>query len=173
MTTGPELKQASIHVVSGHSLVVPLIIEGLPETIVVLGKRWRRKREFHLTAVAERVIESLDPGEHAWNRVIDVASGRDLGTITVRDEIRRVRSPEQPGLETLIVMADCPGLERLYSDLSSALAVQLSPPPAHVTLYSTDPAAGIGIVDEAELAERAPALTEKEQAAVRGAMSFP
>ena len=64
-------------------------------------------------------------------------------------------------------------LEELYRDLSSALGVDLSPPPAHVTLYSTDPTEGIGIVDKAELADRAPALSEAEQEEVRRAMSFP
>ena len=33
------LKQASLHVVSGYSLVVPLVIEGLPEVIEALGIR--------------------------------------------------------------------------------------------------------------------------------------
>jgi hypothetical protein len=70
-------------------------------------------------------------------------------------------------------MADCPGLEELYDDLSRALGAALWPPPAHVTLYSTDPAAGIGIADETELTARAPALGEAEQAELRRAMALP
>lgn len=169
---GRALKQASIHVVSGYSLVVPLVIEGLPEEIGALGMRWRRKREFHLTAVASRVIENLDGGEEAWDQVIDVASGRCLGPVTALEEVRRVRDPRGSELQTLIAMADCPGLDDLYDDLSSALGANLTPPPAHVTLYSTDPAAGIGIVSHSELAERAPPLSAAQQDEVRRAIDW-
>jgi hypothetical protein len=174
MTVGRELEQASIHVVAGHSLVVPLIIERLPPTITALGRRWQRKREFHLTAVPACLIDGLDGRpEPNWDRVAEVASGRRLGPVRARCELRRASDPEEPGLQTLIVMADCPGLEELYDDLSRALGAALWPPPAHVTLYSTDPAAGIGIADETELTARAPALGEAEQAELRRAMALP
>jgi hypothetical protein len=169
---GRDLPQASIHVVAGQSLVVPLIVDGLPERIEVLGRRWHRKREFHLTAVAARVIEAVGRDD-AWERVIDVASGRRLGPVRARHEVRRVTHPEQTELETLIVMADCPGLEDLHRALSEALNASLMPPPAHVTLYSTDPARGIGITDQTELADRAPPLDQAEQAEIRRAMAFP
>ena len=173
MPLGRELEQASIHVVAGHSLVVPLIIQRLPPFASALGRRWQRKREFHLTAVPARLIDGLSgPREQIWDRVAEVASGRRLGPIRARRELRRVSDPEEPALQTLIVMADCPGLEELYDELSRVLGAELSPPPAHVTLYSTDPAAGIGIVDEAELKARAPALGEAEQAELRRALAM-
>lgn len=169
-----QLHQASIHVVEGHSLVVPLIIEGLPGEVEVLGRRWRRKREFHLTVVAARVIDGLDQDAGpAWDKVVEAASGRRLGPVEALDEVRHVTHPERPYLQTLIVMARCPGLDGLYDDLARALQAPLRIPPAHVTLYSTDPAEGIGIVDERELADRAPPLSSKEQDALRQAMCFP
>jgi hypothetical protein len=169
-----ELAQASIHVVEGQSLVVPLVIEGLPPQISALGRRWQRKREFHLTAVAARVIEAVAGGQAgAWDRVIATASGRRLGPVSARSEVRRVVHPQEPELQTLIVMVDCAGLESLHRDLSEALGAELRPPPAHVTVYSTDPGRGIGITSESELAERAPALGPTEQAELRRAMSFP
>jgi hypothetical protein len=168
-----ELRQASIHVVEGESLVVPLIIEGLPAEIEVLGRRWHRKREFHLTAVAARVIEGIESAGSVWDTIVEVASGRRLGPVEAAEEIRRVIHPQTPDLATLIVMASCEGLDELYADLSRALQIALKPPPAHVTLYSTDPARGIGIVDEQELAGRAPPLSGREQDAVRRAMAGP
>ncbi|HZU61011.1 MAG TPA: hypothetical protein VE983_08600, partial [Solirubrobacteraceae bacterium] len=89
------------------------------------------------------------------------------------EEVRRVTHPDTPELQTLVVMARCPGLENLCHDLTEALRAPIRPPPAHVTLYSTDPAQGIGIVDERELAERAPPLSRGQQEAVRRAMRFP
>lgn len=159
---------------AGESLVVPLIIEGLPEEIDVLGRRWLRKREFHLTVLAARVIDGLRPRvSGAWDTVARVASGRRLGPVQALEVIRRVTHHEKPELQTLIVMARCAGLEDLYDKLAEALGSPLRPPPAHVTLYSSDPAEGIGIVDEQELADRAPSLSPADQAAVRQAIGFP
>jgi hypothetical protein len=164
------LRQASLHVVAGASVVAPLIIDGLPERIEALGLSWKRKAEFHLTAIS---VAKLTPaGADPWPLVTRVASGRALGPITVRPEVRRVAHPDKPGLRTLIVMADAPGLTSLYEDLSAALDVRLTPPPAHVTLYSSDPFDGIGLDDERELAERAPPLSAAEQAEVMEAMGF-
>lgn len=167
--TRRELTQASIHVVAGHSLVVPLIGD-LPEIATCLGRRWRRKRELHLTVVAERRLEALD--ERGWDRVVRVASGRRLGPVRVGDDIRRVRHPERQELETLVAMAECAGLAELIADLVRATGVRLPVPPVHVTLYSTDPAKGIGITDQRELEELASRLGEPELEEVRRAIGW-
>jgi hypothetical protein len=168
-----RLRKASLHAVERSSLVVPVIIDGLPESIEALGRAWQRKREFHVTAASTAMIERAGGGRSdTWDRVTRAASGRDIGPITVREEIRRVHDPDKPGLQTLIVMVDAPGLVELHHELSSALRAELRPPPAHVTVYSTDPAAGIGIDDEQQLAERAPALSPAEQDEIRRAMRF-
>jgi hypothetical protein len=170
---GHRLPEASLHVVEGTSLVVPVIIAVLPERIEALGQSWQRKREFHLTAASTAMIEHAGAGRSdAWDRVTRAASGHAVGPITARTEIRRVHHPEKPGLETLIVMVDVPGLVELHRRLSSALGAELQPPPAHVTVYSTEPAEGIGIDDEQQLAERAPPLSPADQDEVRQAMRF-
>ena len=167
-----ELRQASIHVVEGQSLVVPLIIEGLPESIEALDRGWARKREFHLTALAARLLDPPEERPDVWDQIGQVAAGRQLGPVRAGGEFRRVSHPNRADLETLIVMAECPGLDELVRDLSQAIAGRLPVPPAHVTLYSTDAAQGIGITDERELAERAPPLSESEQEDIRRAVGW-
>jgi hypothetical protein len=168
-----RLPEASLHVTPGVSVVAPLIIRGLPEEIEALGERWLRKREFHLTAVSAAVLEAgTRVRPDLWEIVSSVASGRRIGPIATSTEVRRVTHPTRPGLRTLIVMARAAGLADLHRDLSAALDVELTPPPAHVTLYSSDPGAGIGIADEQELRIRAPLLTEAQQDEVRRAMHF-
>src|SRR5947209_1400183 len=170
---GHRLRQASLTVVEGSSLVVPVIITGLPEEIDALGRRWRRKREFHVTAASADIVDRAGGGrDDTWERVTRAASGRSIGRIRARPEVRRVRRPDQSDLETLIVMVDAPGLANLHRELSATLDADLRPPPAHVTVYSSDPAAGIGIDDEQQLAERAPALSRAEQDEIRRAMRF-
>jgi hypothetical protein len=163
-----------MHVSPGGSVIVPLIIEGLPETIEALGTSWQRKAEFHLTAASSEKLEAAAPGRaDLWRVVTRVASNRSLGSITVRDEVRRVANhPDKPALRTLIVMVQAPGLQKLYADLSAALGGCLELPPAHVTLYSSDPFDGIGLDHARELAERAPPLSRAEQTEVMEAMNF-
>ena len=164
-----ELRQASVHVLEGQSLVIPLMVEELTESIEALGRRWHRKREFHLTVMVSRLLDPPEERPDVWDRVVKVASGRQLGPVRAGEEFRRVSHPDRADLETLIVMVDCPGLEQLVRDLSDALGRRLPVPPAHVTLYSSDPAQGIGIADEQELAERAPPLSEPQQEEIRRA----
>jgi hypothetical protein len=170
-----RLREASTHVVAEHSVVAPLIIEGLPARIDALGMEWERKREFHLTVLPRALVEAVAAHRRGrpepWDAVAGVLSGRALGPLTTRDDVRRVTRPDDE-LRTLIVMVDAPGLVPIYRDLSAALEVQLRPPPAHVTLYSTDPAHGIGIENDPQLAERAPPLTSAQQREVRDAMRF-
>jgi hypothetical protein len=160
-------------VAEGNSVVAPLAIAGLPEHVDALGGRWQRKSEFHLTAIAARVLERLELGRPwLWELVERLASGRSLGPVAISTDVRRASDPEKPELRTLLVIADCPGLSELYRELSAELDVELPAPPAHVTLYSTDPDEGIGIVDRRELRERAPALSAVEQERLRQAMRF-
>ena len=169
---GTELPQASIHVVEGHSLVIPLIVDGLPESITVLGRHWQRKREFHLTALAERALATAGVRGAAWDPVVRVTSGRRLGPVRLQPDLRVVAHPDDPALHTVIAMATCSGLEELIGDLADTVGSELPVPPAHVTLYSTDPARGIGISDHTELAQRAPTLDPSALDEVRRAIGI-
>lgn len=152
-------------------MIAPLVIEWLPAQFEALGERWQRKSEFHLTAIASRAIESLErtwPG--AWELVERLALDRALGPVAVTADLRRAWHPDKPELRTVLVMVNCPGLDELYDELSAALGMDLSPPPAHVTLYSSDPDEGIGIIDGRELLERAPPLSPDQHRTLRRAM---
>lgn len=157
----------------GESAIAPLEIGGLPATITALGRRWRRKAEFHMTVLAASVIEEVGEGDpRIWEVIRTLLGGRSLGPILVTRDLRHVSHPEKPELETIVLMVRCRALRPLYEELSRELNVKLSPPPAHVTLYSTDPNEGIGIGDRRQLRQRAPALSETVQEQLRRAMRF-
>jgi hypothetical protein len=157
----------------GESAIAPVEIDGLPEEIDALGRRWQRKLEFHMTVIGGATIEEVAREDPVLaDRVARVLDGRDVGPIYVTRELRRARHPDEPGFETIVVMVDCPPLAGIYRDLSAELGDQLSPPPAHVTLYSTDPERGIGLNDDEQLGVRAPRLSAQEQEEVRRAMRF-
>jgi hypothetical protein len=156
-----------------ESAIAPVEIDGLPGAIGALGRRWQRKAEFHMTVLGTAAIEEIGAGDRAaWKRVARVLAGRSVAPIRATRELRRVRHPDEPGFETIAVMVESPALVEVYRDLSTELRMELAPLPAHVTLYSTDPERGIGINDEAQLRERAPALSEEEQQELRRALRF-
>jgi hypothetical protein len=110
-----RLREASIHVVAEHSVAAPLIIDGLPAPIQALSTEWERKREFHLTVLPRPTIAAVTEKreqreqrrhqEAPWHAVTRVLSGRTVGPITTRDDVRRVTRPDDD-LRTLIVMVD-------------------------------------------------------------------
>jgi hypothetical protein len=151
-------------------VVAPVVIDGLPDRIEALGESWLRKVEFHVTAVSAATLEQAGPA--VWSSVAAVANGRSIGPVLVFDDVRRVTDSARPGLRTLIAMAHAAGLDSLHDDLSAALGVQVGPPPAHITLYSSEPAVGIGIDNEWELVQRAPRLGLPAQQEIRNAMRF-
>src|SRR5947209_3606319 len=123
-----------------------------------------------MTVLARSAIDGLGGGPE---RIADVLEGRSVGPISATRELRRVGGhPDKPGLETIMVMVECPVLPGLFAELSHELGVELTPPPAHVTIYSTDPEQGIGLSDEEQLRKRAPELSRDEQEELRRAMRF-
>ena len=157
----------------GQSAIAPVEITGLPPRIEALGRRWQRKVEFHMTVIGSSRIERLGRADSGIReRVAGVLDARSVGPIYLTRELRRVRHPEAAELETIVVMVACPALAAIYRELSEEVAAELVPPPAHVTLYSTDPEQGIGINDQAELRERAPEMSEAEEKEIRRAMRF-
>jgi hypothetical protein len=168
-----KLRDLPVRARPGESAIAPVEIEGLPAEIDALGRRWQRKVEFHMTVIGAARIEEVAGNDRTFiDRTARVLEGRSVGPIYVTAEVRRVRHPDEPGFETIVVMVECPALAGVYRDLSSELGAELTPPPAHVTLYSTDSARGIGINNEAQLRERAPALSAREQEEVRRALRF-
>ena len=167
---GKTLRDSAIEVTPGGSAIVPVEIDGLPAEIEALGRRWRRKVEFHMTVLAGSVIEET---RGSWDALAGLLGGRSLSPIRPTRELRLVgRHPQKPGLKTIVVMVECPALVEVYRELSAELGADLTPPPAHVTVYSTDPDDGIGISNEEQLRERAPELGEAEQEEVRRSMRF-
>ena len=168
-----RLRDSPLEAFTGQSVIAPVEVEALPARIEALGRPWRRKVEFHMTVLGAAVIEEVGEGDAGiWEVLRTLLGERSIGPILVTRQVRRVTHPERPGLEALVVMVRCRALKPLYEELSEELGVTLMPPPAHVTLFSTDPKRGIGINDRQQLRERAPALSEQEQEEVRRAMRF-
>lgn len=170
------LRSAPLSGGGDSSIVAPLQIDGLPPEIELGEQGWQRKQEFHLTAISRSAFFGARGSRDDWKHAEQLAVGRTVDPVLPRRELRVAHDPEHPGLSTVILMVDCPALAPLYDELGRRLGIALPLPPAHVTLYSTDPAEGIGLADDAELQQLAPrpdpAAQEQLQHALRLSQVF-
>jgi hypothetical protein len=160
-----RLAPASLYAHAPQTVLVPLNLFGVAEQLTALGLPWRRKSEFHVTAVdAGWLSEELDrePGE-VWSATVAAIEGRRAGTVRLGSELRLAEEGEE---RTLLVMARVDGLGALYEELSRRLGAPLAPPPAHVTLYTRPEGKAIGLHDERELRRLTRPLDGEEAAAV-------
>jgi hypothetical protein len=162
---------ASPQLSARFSLIVPVALAGVEAELRVGAVRMVAKKEHHLTVfgfsvgkVLRKAIE-VRPGLGA--EVDALASSFDWGIALVPRFVHLAR-PEKGGtLQTAIVRATA-RVDAFYGEVRSLLqagaaeeglhdldTVLRSPPPPHVTLYTTDPEglAGIGLNTHAELEE--------------------
>src|SRR4051812_45624510 len=121
---GRRLRPATLYPHARGSVLVPLALFGLPETIEADGETWALKEEFHVTAahtpwLAERAGVTLD---RAWEELAAALADRRVGLVRVGDELRRARKDDE---RTILVMVHVDGLTDLYSDLSRRLGPSL------------------------------------------------
>ena len=109
------LRDLPVQARPGESAIAPVKIDGLPDEIEALGRRWQRKLEFHMTVIGAARIEGVAREDPVVpDQVARVLDGRRVGPIYVTRELRRVRRPDEPGFETIVVMVDCPALAQVY-----------------------------------------------------------
>jgi hypothetical protein len=166
---GRRLRPATLYPHARGSVLVPLALIDLPETIDADGETWALKEEFHVTAahtpwLAERAGVTLD---RAWDELSAALANRRVGLVRIGHELRRARDGDE---RTILVMVHVDGLTDLYSDLSRRLGASLAPPPTHITLYTRPGGKAIGIHDESDLHSLTEPLSGARAAEVRGAM---
>jgi hypothetical protein len=168
---GRRLRPASLYPNARGSVIVPLMLFGLPERFEAHAETWALKDEFHVTAahtpwLAQRAGVSL---ERAWQELSAALEGRRAGPVRVGEELRLVREGDE---RTLIVMVNVDGLAELYAELSGRLGTPLAPPPTHITLYTRPGGQGVGVHDESDLRSLSEPLRGRRAAEIRQAIRF-
>ena len=129
------------------------------------GRRFQPKREVHITLIGkdlgEAVVEAAAQDERVFDRLQQAARAVDWG-YQLTDAWYHVAEGEPGGgqAETIIRMADVPGLAEFYRRLGEILGRALEVPPAHVTLYTRNTSEGIGLADAAAFRRHVVAAVE-------------
>jgi len=118
----------------------------LPETIEIDGKTLLLKDEFHVSLLY--VDGLVSNGPISEDRVVELFDSylktNKLSFGGFSSEFRYV-TDEARGRESVIAMCAVDGFENFAEYLSKAIGCAVEPHPTHVTLYTLQPNAGIGV----------------------------
>jgi len=87
----------------------------------------------------------------------------------LRDEFRLALEGEK---KTVVVMCEAKGLEDFFNGMRQALKIDIPAQPTHITLYTRDGGAGIGLASEEEVRRLTRLLTTAESELVKKAIKF-
>ena len=159
----------------GYIGLIGLKLANVPEAITVEGIKLTKKAEFHVTLICVRKIAELIDHERAaaieQELVADFAvyqAEHPMVEFMPKHEYYLMRKDDRI---TLVGLMNMPSLEPYFEHLRQKYDRQLPTQPAHITMYTIDPAGhrGIGILSEAELTQYGepviiPELTDVEVA---------
>lgn len=140
---------------NGYISLVNIELENAPDKITVNGNELLKKSEFHISIMAiKNLAPLLDPdnveqaSELLKQDFLDFAATNDLTSFALTGECRLVTRDERV---TVVVMVDLKGVEGLFQYLQQKHNIDFPTQPTHVTLYTLQPEAGIGILSQEQL----------------------
>jgi hypothetical protein len=132
----------------------------LPEVISVDQYELYKKNEFHVTLVGAKASNSLPDAEDSKAIVRaafdEFASTHDLTRFELTNEFRLLKREDRV---TVVAMVNLHGMDQLYAFLNDKLGTALPVQPAHITIYSFNPAVGISL-NSAEQVENESTIVE-------------
>lgn len=139
----------------GSYIIKPIELSGLPDKIDLGETKLFRKSEFHITLLSvSRVAMRINPDnpEQIEPEIVEYfkhfVSKKPIEKFELKDKLRQVKRDER---ETVIVMVSIDNLENFFESLSAKYGVNIPLQPAHITLYSLDPDAGISLSSREDL----------------------
>jgi hypothetical protein len=140
---------------NGYIALVNIELGDLPQKLSIGEYELVLKSEFHISLVCTKKIAVLiDPTRVDEIRAEIVESFKQFIQTTpltdyeITNEFRLVKRDERV---TLVVLAVVPGLENFFTELEERYGENIPVQVTHITLYTLQPEAGIGIFSLEEL----------------------
>ena len=131
---------------------LPINIALLPQTINIDGNILTSKSTFHVSLVCVKNILALYNKENLEQHIIEkfcnYVSNNEIAFLKFSNEFRFAQFEER---KTLIIRCEVSNLAKFFELLSKELGIQMPLPPTHVTLFTLQPDAGIGLNSYEEL----------------------
>ncbi len=139
----------------GYIALVNLKLQGLPEYIEVEDTTLFLKSEFHISLLcAKRIAPLIDNKNSAAvekglvDDFLSFTRTTPLTNYEITSEFRLVKRDQR---KSLIVTVHVPSLDGFFIGLEEKYRSKLPLQPAHITLYTLQPEAGIGILSDEQL----------------------
>ena len=140
---------------NGYIGLVNLMLLKLPSTLNVQGYDLLLKSEFHISLLCVKNIAPIISEVRAKQVEPEIVKffqefikQTPLSEYSFQNVYRLVKREERV---TLVGMVDVPGIESLFNELQHKYQVNLPVQPTHITLYTLQPEAGIGILSQEQL----------------------
>lgn len=144
---------------NGYIILAGLQLTDIPETVSVNEKKLFKKSEFHISLVCvKRLVPLIAPDDVARQAELAEAitehfkayvQRQSLTEYWLTGELRYVVKDD--GRETIVALCQLPGLAGFFAQIEQEYGTKLPLPPTHITLYTLQPEAPIGIMSNEEL----------------------
>lgn len=146
------------HNCGGGCISLPFVtLADVPEKITAGGYELSRKSEFHVSLMAlDKLAAMIDASdidrsaEALKQSFVAYAETHDLTDFHLTGQYRLVKKDKRV---TVVALVDFDGIEGLFDFLREKHGVDFPTQPTHITVYTLQPDAGIGIVSDSEMAQ--------------------
>lgn len=140
---------------AGYISLVNINLSRLPETIDIGRYTLLRKNEFHISLLClKQLDEILDPDtveakkEVIKKTFLDFEKTHHLIDFELSGEYRLVKRGDRV---TIVAMATVKYLEELFNEIRARTNLDFPTQPAHITIYTLQPEAGIGLTSQEQV----------------------
>jgi hypothetical protein len=140
---------------NGYIGLVNIELSNLPKKLLVGEYELLLKSEFHISLISAKKIAALIDQNRATEiqaEIVEVfkqfTKVTPLADYELTNQFRLVKRDERV---TLVVLAVVPGIENFFAELEEKYDKKLPVQVTHITLYTLQPEAGIGILSLEEL----------------------
>lgn len=129
---------------------LPVEVGDLPDTVIVEGETLHRKSSFHVSLVCVKDILSKNPDveQEVLDAFCSFAEKKNISFIRYTGEFRFAQHEEK---KTLVALCEISNLLEFSESLGRKLGMIFPLQPTHVTLYTLQPNAGIGLNSPADM----------------------
>lgn len=129
---------------------LPIEILNLPETIEINGETLLRKTSFHISLICVKDIVAVQSGieEKILSTFCSFVSKNDISFSGYTGEFRFAQDAER---KSFLALCEMSGLSEFFHVLRTELGLDVPDQPTHITLYTLQPNAGIGLNSPADM----------------------
>lgn len=122
-----------------NTIVLPVLLENLPNQIIIDGDKLLLKSSFHVSLVCineiirKHNISILDFKDSVVKDFCNFVGENDINLLSYSNDFKFA---EENDLKTVVVMCKVSNLDKFFEIINKKYGLEIEYPPTHVTLYA-------------------------------------